>query len=160
MSYFSFAASQPIHSFAHVHARMTKSHHSRIVRWTRTLGSPRLFLLLIFTLMLVITAPRVCLAQSETAPTFRVNSTVVLVPTLVAMPSGEVVYTLKASDFIVEDNGVPQKIQSDEDFNQEPVSVIVAIQKGRTSALQFQKFVKLGPLLDLFLGQGHGEAGI
>ena len=67
---------------------------------------------------------------------------------------------VKASDFIVEDNGVPQKIQSDEDFNQEPVSVIVAIQTGRTSLIQFQKFSKIGPLLDLFLGKGHGEAAI
>src|SRR6478735_12136683 len=76
------------------------------------------------------------------------------------MPSGDVVYTLKANDFIVEDNGVAQKIHSDEDFDQEPVSVIVAIQKGRTSLIQFQKFSKIGPLLDLFLGQGHGEAAV
>lgn len=120
----------------------------------------RPLLTLIVTLTLSVCETPICVAQADTAPTFRVNSTVVLVPTLVAMPSGEVVYTLKANDFIVEDNGIPQKIQSDEDFDQEPVSVIVAIEKGRTSALQFQKFSKLGPLLDLFLGQGHGEAAV
>jgi VWFA-related protein len=133
-----------------------------IYRWKflSVLQRLRLLLMLIAAFLLSIFETGICLAQSDTAPTFRVNSTVVLVPTLVAMPSGEVVYTLKADDFVVEDNGVPQKIQSDEDFDQEPVSVVVAIEKGRTSALQFQKFSKLGPLLDLFLGQGHGEAAV
>jgi VWFA-related protein len=124
------------------------------------LKGPRLFALFVTMLTLVMCEAQAALAQTDIAPTFRVNSTVVLVPTLVAMPSGDVVYTLKASDFIVEDNGVAQKIQSDEDFDQEPVSVIVAIEKGRTSLLQFQKLSKIGPLLDLFLGQGHGDAAI
>ncbi len=119
-----------------------------------------MFAKFVTSLMLATCATHVVLAQTNTAPTFRVNSTVVLVPTLVAMPSGDVVYTLKANDFIVEDNGVAQKIQSDEDFDQEPVSVIVAIQTGRTSLIQFQKFSRIGPLLDLFLGQGHGEAAV
>ncbi|HVJ07571.1 MAG TPA: VWA domain-containing protein [Acidisarcina sp.] len=100
-----------------------------------------------------------CLAQPE-SPTFRVNTSVVLVPTLVEMHSGDVVYTLKPDDFILEDNGVPQKIQVDEDFDQAPVSLIVAIEKGRTSLLQFQKISRIGPLVDLFLGQGRGEAAV
>jgi VWFA-related protein len=98
-------------------------------------------------------------AQADT-PAFRVNTSVVLVPTLVETPSGEVVYTLKPGDFLLEDNGVPQRIQVDEDFDQAPVSLIVAIEKGRTSLLQFQKISRIGPLVDLFLGQGRGEAAV
>jgi VWFA-related protein len=141
---------------------MTQIHAAASCRWKRrpTRPRPRLFALFFTILPLFVCATLTCLAQTESAPTFRVNSTVVLVPTLVTMPSGDIVYTLKADDFIVEDNGVSQKIQSDEDFDQEPVSVIVAIQKGRTSLIQFKKFSKIGPLLDLFLGQGHGEAAI
>ncbi len=93
-------------------------------------------------------------------PIFRVDTSVVLVPTLVEMPSGEVVYTLKPNDFILEDNGKPQKFRVDEDFDQAPVSLIVAIEKGRTSLLQFQKISKIAPLVDLFLGQGRGEAAV
>ncbi len=99
-------------------------------------------------------------AEPQDIPTYRVSTSVVLVPTLVEMPSGDVVYTLKPSDFILEDNGVPQKIQVDEDFDQSPVSLIVAIEKGRTSALEFQKISKIGPMIDLFLGQGRGEAAV
>jgi VWFA-related protein len=141
---------------------MTQNHRPHIYRWKLCSipNGARLLALLVTMLMFVMCDTPASLAQTEGAPTFRVNSTVVLVPTLVAMPSGDVVYTLKASDFIVEDNGVPQRIQSDEDFDQEPVSVIVAIEKGRTSLLQFQKFSKIGPLLDLFLGQGHGDAAV
>jgi len=99
-------------------------------------------------------------AFPQEIPTYRVSTSVVLVPTLVEMPSGEVVYTLKPSDFILEDKGVPQKIQVDEDFDQSPVSLIIAIEKGRTSALEFQKISKIGPMVDLFLGQGRGEAAV
>jgi VWFA-related protein len=98
--------------------------------------------------------------EPQDIPTYRVSTSVVLVPTLVEMPSGDVVYTLKPSDFILEDNGVPQKIQVDEDFDQSSVSLIVAIEKGRTSALEFQKISKIGPMIDLFLGQGRGEAAV
>ena len=48
------------------------------------------------------------------APTLRVNSREVLVPTLVEKPGGEVVYGLRQEDFILEDNGVPQKIRVQE----------------------------------------------
>ncbi len=139
---------------------MTQINPPHFYRWSPAIPKAQPLFLLFIAMLVFIGETRNSLAQTDSAPTFRVNSTVVLVPTLVAMPSGDVVYTLKADDFIVEDNGVAQKIQSDEDFDQEPVSVIVAIEKGRTSLLQFQKYSKLGPLLELFLGQGHGDAAV
>ncbi|MGB9408212.1 MAG: hypothetical protein WCA89_11790, partial [Terracidiphilus sp.] len=45
------------------------------------------------------------------APTLRVTANEVLVPTLVEKPGGGVVYGLKPQDFVLEDNGVPQKIR-------------------------------------------------
>src|SRR3974390_3167533 len=48
---------------------------------------------------------------SNNTPTLRVTTHEVLVPTLVEKPHGEgIVYGLKQSDFVVADNGVPQKI--------------------------------------------------
>jgi len=46
------------------------------------------------------------------SPTIRVTTNEVLVPTLVEKPhGGGIVYGLKQSDFVVEDNGVPQMAQ-------------------------------------------------
>ncbi len=93
----------------------------------------------------------------EQTPTLRVNTNLVLVPTLVEGAKGEVVYGLGADAFSLTDNGVPQKIHVDDDLDTTPVSLVVCLEKGRTSALQFEKFARLAPLLNLFLGNGNGE---
>jgi VWFA-related protein len=98
--------------------------------------------------------------RKQDTPTFRVGTSVVLVPTLVEKPGGEVVYGLSSKDFTVEDNGVKQDARVEEELDVQPVSLVVAIERGRTSLLQFDKIAKLGPLLELFLGEGHGEAAL
>jgi len=100
------------------------------------------------------------LPDQEVAPTIRVNTSVVLVPTLVEKSSGEVVYGLTGKDFTLADNGVKQDIHVDDDLDTEPVSLVVCIQRGRSSALEFEKLSKLGPLLDLFTAGGRGEVGL
>ena len=94
------------------------------------------------------------------APTLRVTTREVLVPTLVEKKDGDVVYGLKQSDFIVEDNGVPQKIRVQEELDTAPVSLVVAVEEGRSSVLEFDKLAKLGPLLDLFLSDPRSEAAL
>ena len=96
--------------------------------------------------------------QQPPVPTIRVQSSEVLVPTLVQMPNGDVVYGLGPSDFRLLDNGVPQALHVDDDLDTEPVSVVVAVEKGRMAALEFDKINRLAPLLDLFLGDGSSEA--
>jgi VWFA-related protein len=90
--------------------------------------------------------------------TIRVETSEVLVPTLVEMPSGEIVYGLGPADFQLTDNGVPQQLHVDDDLDNEPVSVVVAVEKGRMAALEFEKINRLAPLIDLFLGDGSSEA--
>jgi len=82
------------------------------------------------------------------------------VPTLVEMPSGEIVYGLGPGDFQLLDNGVPQQLHVDDDLDNEPVSVVVAVEKGRMAALEFEKINRLAPLIDLFLGDGMSEAAL
>ena len=96
----------------------------------------------------------------DESPTLRVTTNVVLVPTLVEKEHGEVVYGLKASDFVLEDNGVPQKLRVDEDLDTAPVALVVAVEQGRMAGLEFDKVAKLGPLLQLFLGDGKSEAAL
>lgn len=99
-------------------------------------------------------------STSEQVPTFRTGTSVVLVPTLVEKPSGEVIYGLQSKDFVLADNGVPQKISVDEDMDVAPVALVVAVEQGRSSLLEFDKLARLGPLLDLFLGDGHSQAAL
>jgi VWFA-related protein len=92
--------------------------------------------------------------------TIRSTTNVVLVPTLVEKDHGHVIYGLKAGDFVVEDNGVKQKVHVEEDMDSAPVALVVAVEQGRMSGLEFDKVAKLGPLLDLFLGDGKSEAAL
>jgi VWFA-related protein len=94
------------------------------------------------------------------APTLRVTANEVLVPTLVEKRGGGIVYGLKPDDFVLEDNGVPQKIRVQEEMDTAPVSLVVAVEEGGVSVLEFDKLAKLGPLLDLFLSDGKGQAAL
>ena len=98
---------------------------------------------------------------SQTAsPVLHVTTNEVLVPTLVEKPGGEVVYGLKATDFVLEDNGVPQKIRVQEEMDTAPVSLAVAVEEGGASVLEFDKLAELGPLLDVFLADAHSRAAL
>jgi len=93
-------------------------------------------------------------------PTLRVRANEVLVPTLVEKRGGGIVYGLKPDDFVLEDNGVPQKIRVQEEMDTAPVSLVVAVEEGGVSVLEFDKLAKLGPLLDLFLSDGRSQAAL
>jgi VWFA-related protein len=93
-------------------------------------------------------------------PTLRVTTTEVLVPTLVEKPGGDVVYGLKPDDFILEDNGVAQKIRVQEEMDTAPVALVVAVELGGASVLEFDKLAKLGPLLDLFLSDPRSRVAL
>src|SRR5579875_2691943 len=60
----------------------------------------------------------------DQGPTLSLTTTEVLVPTLVEKPNGTILYGLKASDFILEDNGVPQKIRVQEEMDTAPVALV------------------------------------
>lgn len=89
-------------------------------------------------------------ARGDSA-TLRVTTTEVLVPTLVEKKDGGVIYGLKPNDFELEDNGVPQKIHVQEEMDTAPVALVLAVEEGGSSVLEFDKLAKLGPLLDMFL---------
>ena len=99
-------------------------------------------------------------ASQIAPPTIRVNTSVVLVPTLVEDRSAHVMYGLKPSDFLLFDNGVKQNVHVDEEMDTEPVSFVICIQRSRDATLEFDKFAHLGPLLQLFTGGNQGEAAL
>jgi VWFA-related protein len=119
---------------------------------------PRPSFCLFLAIPFLLRFPTQGLQASSPQTTIRVQSSEVLVPTLVQMPSGEIIYGLGPNDFELLDNGVRQQLHVDDDLDNEPVSVVVAVEKGRMAALEFDKINRLAPLIDLFLGDGVSEA--
>ncbi|HTW61048.1 MAG TPA: VWA domain-containing protein [Terracidiphilus sp.] len=104
--------------------------------------------------------PRPMPGTQGPAPTLRVTTTEVLVPTLVEKRDGEILYGLKQNDFILEDNGVRQKIRVQEEMDTAPVALVVAVELGGASVLEFGKLAHLGPLLDLFLSDPRSRVAL
>jgi VWFA-related protein len=98
--------------------------------------------------------------SQNSEPTLRITTQEVLVPTLVQKRDGEIVYGLKGNDFVLEDNGVPQKVHVQEEMDTAPVALVVAVEQGGASVLEFDKIAKLGPLLDSFLSDPRSEAAL
>jgi VWFA-related protein len=103
--------------------------------------------------------PKPMPGSENSVPVLRMTTREVLVPTLV-QKDGNIVYGLKSDDFVLEDNGVPQKVRVQEELDTAPVALVVAVEQGGMSALEFDKVAKLGPLLDLFLSDPNSEAAL
>ena len=59
------------------------------------------------------------------------QSQLVLVPTAVQTPKGDEIYGLTADSFLVEDNGVRQRVRLDDSGTVQPLSIVVAVQCSR-----------------------------
>ena len=89
---------------------------------------------------------------SSQVPTLSANTTVVLVPALVTSKNGEPVFSLKATDFTVTDDGVAQKLRLEEDSDSEPLALVVAFETGGEGAHQIEKYHGLAPLIEAVPG--------
>jgi VWFA-related protein len=98
--------------------------------------------------------------QPEQQPTFRSQSNVVLAPALVRDKKGALIYGLQARDFIVEDDGVEQAVRLDESPDSPPISLVVAIQLGRTATAEWRRFRTIGSMLYPILSEGRNRAAI
>jgi VWFA-related protein len=93
-------------------------------------------------------------------PTFRAQSNVVLIPALVKDAQGEIVYGLESKDFIVSDDGVEQSARLDEAPEGQPLSLVIAIQKGRRASYEFERIQGLKTMLDPLFTLGTARAAI
>jgi VWFA-related protein len=109
--------------------------------------------LLVLFLVLVLPA-------SAQEPTFRSETNLVLVPALVRDAKGKPVYGLQAKDFVIEDDGVQQVVQLDEAAESNPVSLVVAIQRGGRAAYEFPRIQGLHSMLDPILEQANAEIAL
>src|ERR1051326_6637733 len=107
-------------------------------------SSPRLPIL-ILSICAVHAAP----AQDkpgQNIPTLRTQSNVVLAPALVIDKEGKLIFGLQAGDFIIEDDGVEQPVSMDEAEPQEAISLVIAIQSGRSALREFERMKGLSKI--------------
>jgi VWFA-related protein len=93
--------------------------------------------------------------NSQTNPptaSITVRSSLVVVPALVRTKSGELVYTLKASDFILTDDGVEQPLHLEQDTSDQPLALVIVVQTGGYGAAHLDQYQDLGPMLENLAG--------
>ena len=93
-------------------------------------------------------------------PTVRSRSNLVLIPTLVKDSEGSIVYGLQAQDFIIEDNGVQQSVRLDEAPEGQPISLVVAIQRGRRAFFEFDRMQGLKSMLSPLFATGKARVAL
>jgi VWFA-related protein len=83
---------------------------------------------------------------------FSAQTSVVIVPALVRTRAGELVFTLNADDFVLTDNGVPQKLRLEQNIGAEPISLVVVVEIGGAGAREFDHLGSLAPMLESVIG--------
>ncbi len=73
---------------------------------------------------------------------------------------GGIIYGLQANDFIVEDDGVEQPARLDETPEGQPISLVVAIQRGRRAAYEFPRMQGLKSMLNPLFALGTARVAI
>ncbi len=91
---------------------------------------------------------------------FSARSDLVFLPTRVQDKKGDTVYGLRAEQFMVEDNGVRRAVNVDEDPESSGVSLVVAVQCGRSANLEFKKLKGLGAMIGAIVGDAPHEVAI
>jgi VWFA-related protein len=89
-----------------------------------------------------------------------VHSNLVFLPTRVQSRNGETIYGLMPEEFIVEDNGVRQSVQVDEDPDSTGVSLVVVVQCGRSAPSEFKKLKGLNAMIGGIVGDAPHEVAI
>jgi hypothetical protein len=89
----------------------------------------------------------------------RTQANVVFVPTLVRDRAGKPVFGLQTKDFMLEDDGVEQKVSMDEAEPEEAVSLLIA-QSGRTALFEFQRMKGISSMLDQIVGQPQVQTAL
>src|ERR1700722_19940001 len=107
-----------------------------------------------------IEAPQPMPGAQSGAASLRVTTTELLVPTLVEKKGGGILCGLKPSDFVLDDHGVPQVIKVQPEMDSAPVALVVAVEQGGVSVLEFDKLARLGPLLDVFLSDPRSQVAL
>ena len=98
-------------------------------------------------------------AHAFAQTTLHTTTTLVVVPALVQTSGRELVFSLKADDFILTDNGVPQKVTLEEETSR-PLSLVVLMQTGGIARGQFENYVHMDSMIAAILGKAPNMVSI
>jgi VWFA-related protein len=99
------------------------------------------------------------LAGALAQTTLHTTTTLVVVPTLVQTAGKAPVFSLAAGDFLLTDNGVPQKVTLEEETKR-PLSLVVLMQTGGIARGQFSSYAGLETMLASLLGGAPNRISI
>ncbi len=101
-------------------------------------------------------------SNSGDQPTTRlqVQSQLVFVPTTVRTKKGETIYGLTADRFVIEDNGVKQKVRLDDSGQVQPISLVVVFQCSRGTIAEMEKLKGLPIMVDELIGDAPAEMAV
>jgi VWFA-related protein len=111
----------------------------------------------LLTLTLLLSLSTIALAQQsalqQPAPPVKltVRSNLVMVPVFVTGHDG-VVFGLGSEDFFLNDNGVPQQIQIEDDTDSQPLALAIVVETGGAGARHLDDYRALGPVMDALIG--------
>ena len=97
---------------------------------------------------------------TSTSPSFSARSTLVLVPALVRTKAGELVFTLTASDFSITDDGIDQKVTLEENTDNEPLALVIAIETGGAAVQQLDRYRHLETTIESLVGNVPHEIAV
>ena len=97
---------------------------------------------------------------SQESALLRSQANLVVVPTLVKDAHSQPIYGLTASDFIIQDNGVPQTVRLDDSAELDPLSIVIAIQTGRRAKREYSRINGITSLISPLLEQPEAQVAI
>ena len=115
-----------------------------------------------YSLILVLCLASVCIAQESGTgqPTVTVHSTLVMVPVFVNNKEGHVVFDLKADDFLLTDNGVPQLLTLEQDTDSQPLALAIVVERGGEGARHLADYKELNSILDALIGNAEHRVAV
>ncbi len=89
---------------------------------------------------------------AASGPTLTVQTRLVEVPALVTTKDGKIVFALRAEDFLITDNGVPQAARLEEDTDSEPLALAIVVETGGAGAAHLKDYGGMAAELEAFVG--------
>src|SRR5262249_4701212 len=114
----------------------------------------------IFTVGGMVFASLALHGQSQNPYNFSTQTILVTLPTQVTIRQGEFMYGLQGSQFVVTDNGAPQRVHLEEAPEQTGISLVVVVQCSRDAALESAKLAGLSTMIDGITGAAPHEVAV
>lgn len=99
-------------------------------------------------------------SQTVTPPTIQANATLILVPTEVRTRTGDLVYGLTASQFRLEDNGVPQKPRLDFSDSPPNLALVIVEQCSREAYRDTAHIKGLATMVESLIGEAPHSVAV